>query len=481
MTALDRPAWRGGGAWRAAATAAALLLAGTAAAHVPATGAALADSATTRSDTDIVPTLWWAQGSDGSGQFGAGGVGDRSLPFRVLLPSGSSVPDGVGVTSISVGTTSACAVHDGEVSCWGANDRGQLGDATTTDHQVPGTVVDDAAPGGSQLPAGAVVTDVSVADGFACAVADGRVYCWGDNTSGQLGDDSWVPSTVPVEVATVGTAGSTLPAGTVTDVETGGSGAGAYACAIAATQLHCWGSRLHGRLGSGVSGVVPMPVPGAVVPVWGAPAITDVSLGQDAACAVANGRAWCWGWNATGQLGDGANFPLVAQTVPKAVETSPASALPSSAAVTEVAVGASSACALHDGSVYCWGTNVAGQLGAGIADDTEVGTTAVRRATAVATLGAGGSDLPTATAVSGLDAGRGPGPASTFCVLGGPPGGRSAYCWGDDHAGQIGIGATTDQLVPRALVRQPVSQLPSAAVATAVAVGDATTILVVAP
>ena len=215
MTALDRPAWRGGGAWRAAATAVALLLAGTAGAQVPSTGAALADSAGARSDAGVVPTLWWAQGSDGSGQFGAGGVGDRSLPFRVLVPSGSSVPDGVGLTSMSVGTTSACAVHDGELSCWGANDRGQLGDATSDGREVPSAVADDAAPGGSQLPAAAVVTDVSVADGFACAVADGRVYCWGDNTSGQLGNDSWDPSNVPVAVAVVGTAGSTLPAGTV--------------------------------------------------------------------------------------------------------------------------------------------------------------------------------------------------------------------------------------------------------------------------
>ena len=481
MTALDRPAWRGGGAWRAAATAAALLLAGTAAAHVPATGAALADPATARSDTGIVPTLWWAQGSDGSGQFGAGGVGDRSLPFRVLVPAGSSVPDGVDVTSISVGTTSACAVHDGDVSCWGANDRGQLGDATTSDHQVPGTVVDDAAPGGSQLPAGAVVTDVSVADGFACAVADGRVYCWGDNTSGQLGNDSWVPSTVPVEVAVVGTGGSTLPAGTVTDVETGGSGAGAYACAIAATQLHCWGSRLHGRLGNGTDSLAGLPVAGAVIPMWGSAAVTDISLGPETMCAAAGGLAWCWGWTGFGQLGNGSGAPGFALTVPTAVETSPASALPSSAAVTEVAVGASSACAVHDGSAYCWGTNVAGQLGAAIADDTEVGTTVVRRATAVATAGSGGSELPTGAAVSGLDAGRGAGPASTFCVLGDPPAGRSAYCWGDDHAGQIGIGGSPGQLVPRALVRQPVSQLPSAAVATAVAVGSATTILVVAP
>ncbi len=240
--------WRDG-AWRAAAVA--LLLAGTAAARIPSTDAALADGAATLSDAAIVPTLWWAQGSDGHGQFGADGVGDRALPFRVLVPTDSSVADGVGIDSLSIGTTSACAVHRGDLSCWGANDVGQLGDSTSVARDVPGAVLDDAAPGGSQLPLAATVTDVSVADGFACAVADGRVFCWGDNTSGQLGNGSWAPSPVPLAVAVAGSAGSTLPAGTVTDVETGGSGAGAYACAIAAGQLHCWGSRLHGRLGNG--------------------------------------------------------------------------------------------------------------------------------------------------------------------------------------------------------------------------------------
>ncbi len=163
------------------------------------------------------------------------------------------------------------------------------------------------------------------------------------------------------------------------------------------------------------------------------------------------------------------------------METSPSSDLPASADVTEVAVGASSACAVHDGSAYCWGTNVAGQLGAGISNDTEVGTTVVRRATSVATVGTGDSELPAVGVVSGLAAGRGSGPASTFCLLAGAATERSALCWGANDAGQLGIGGNTHQVVPRALVRQPGSELPTAASATSIAVGSATTILVVAP
>ena len=167
--------------------------------------------------------------------------------------------------------------------------------------------------------------------------------------------------------------------------------------------------------------------------------------------------------------------------MPKSVETSPASALPSSAGVTEVAVGASSACAVHDGAAYCWGTNVAGQLGAGIADDTEVGSTVVRRATAVATAGSGGSELPVGTPVSGLEGGRGTGPASTFCVLAGHRAAAAPTAGVTTTPASSASAARSGQLVPRALVRQPGSQLPTAAVATAIAVGSATTILVVAP
>ena len=445
------------------------------------TGAQLADDAATRSDVSIRPTLWWAQGSDAAGQFGSGGTGDRTLATRVLVPNDSTVAAGVDVEQVSVGTTSACAVHLGRVSCWGDNGSGQLGDGTTDASNVAVGVSTTAGAGGSDLPDGATVTDVSVADGFACAVAAGRVYCWGDNTSGQLGDGTTTPSLVPTAVAVVGTAGSTLPADTVTDVETGGSGAGAYACAIAATQLHCWGSRLHGRLGNGADSVVGVPVPVSVIPMWGSAEVSDVSLGVDAACAVAGGSAWCWGWTGMGQLGNGSGSPGIAATVPFAVETAPASALPATAAVTEVAVGASSACAVHDGSAYCWGTNVAGQLGADVQVDTEEGSTVVRRAVAVATIGTGASDLPATPAVSGLDAGRGPAPSSAFCVLGGAPADRGAFCWGSNAQGQLGLGDTTDSVVPRAVVRQPVSELPDAAVATAIAVGSTTAILVAAP
>ncbi len=463
------------------ALAAGLAVAVLAAVPAPAvTDAELSDRAEVDTDVAVVPTLWWAQGSDATGTFASGGTGDRNTAVRVLVPAGSAIPDGLSVSSVSLGTTSGCAVAVGRAACWGSNDMGQLGDGTTTDHPLAVSVLTEADPGGSQLPSSATVTDVSVADGFACAVAAGRVYCWGDNTSGQLGDGSFLASSVPRAVAVVGTAGSTLPAGTVTDVETGGSGQGAYACAIAAGRLYCWGSRLHGRLGNGINSATGVTVPVATVAMWSTGAVTDVSLGPETVCAVASGSAWCWGWSGYGQLGDGTGLPGVAQTVPIPVQTAPASSLPATALVTEVAVGASSACVLHDGTPYCWGTNRSGQLGADITIDTGTSSNVVRTATEVARVGTGASQLPLGTA-SGLAAGRGPTASSTFCVLSGAPATSSAYCWGSNASGQLGVGPGPDAVVPGAVLRQPASQLPLAASAVAVAVGSATTILLVAP
>src|SRR5690606_26427632 len=130
-------------------------------------------------------------------------------------------------------------------------------------------------------------------------------------------------------------------------------------------RAHCWGSRENGRLGNGVISPTPRLTPTAVnISVWGAGAVvSDISIGHEAACAIADGLAYCWGRSIFGQLGDSDNDPTTNQTIPLPVETSPASDLPSSPLVSHVAVGATSACAVHDGDLYCWGTNVAGQLG----------------------------------------------------------------------------------------------------------------------
>mgnify|MGYP001015653119 FL=1 len=92
---------------------------------------------------------------------------------------------------MALGTGHSCAVlATGAVRCWGFNNKGQLGDGTTTDHRVPRPVAD--------------LTDaiaITAGDRHTCALRQtGDVVCWGGNTRGQLGDGTTTPRTKPVRV-----------------------------------------------------------------------------------------------------------------------------------------------------------------------------------------------------------------------------------------------------------------------------------------
>ena len=88
---------------------------------------------------------------------------------------------------------------------------------------------------------------------------------------------------------------------------------------------------------------------------WTEPQVTDISMTGDSACAVANSEVYCWGENEHGQLGVGDTYD---RKRPVKVET------PQNTNFTSVGVGHSHACALADnGSVWCWGNGGSGRLG----------------------------------------------------------------------------------------------------------------------
>lgn len=149
---------------------------------------------------------------------------NRSVTWKANLVSQSSAS----------GTFRTCGILSGNVYCWGTNNYGQLGNNTTVDSLVPVKVYKE-----TGVLAGKLVTSMFAAQNHNCAIAAGDVYCWGRNNYGQLGNNSTTNSSKPVKVSGPWTAG------TVTEI----GGTSYVSCAIAAGKIYCWGyNGLHHHL-----------------------------------------------------------------------------------------------------------------------------------------------------------------------------------------------------------------------------------------
>ncbi len=182
---------------------------------------------------------------------------------------------------------------------------------------------------------------VSAGRYHACAIStEGKLYCWGANSSGQLGFvSSGALISIPTQVGKV----STWKA-----VATGYS----YTCAIQGTgALYCWGENSEGQLGVKKPGGIPK-----LYRVGGTALFTKVAGALYTTCAIKkDGSLWCWGYNGFGQVGNG----TVNDTrVPVRVGTA--------GNWKDISVGRDHGCATRtDGTLWCWGSNQYGQLGVG--------------------------------------------------------------------------------------------------------------------
>jgi alpha-tubulin suppressor-like RCC1 family protein len=295
------------------------------------------------------------------------------VSWRWLRKLGSTVPLGLTLLAASAGlaraetrssesrsnpvlaggTSHACAiVAGGHVACWGSNSFGQLGNGAQNDAQTP-----------TQIPGLDHVVELAAGDSHTCALlADGTIECWGDNSQGQLGRGTFQPSSVPVAVSTIGV-GTAMPAI--------GIAAGAmHTCAVLADgTVTCWGDDDQSQLGDGNTADQNAP-PSPIAGISDAVAIT---AGADHTCVLLNsGLVMCWGRNTNGQVGDGTLTPRSTPTLVSgfsvdddevAVQIS-AGRLHTCAAT--IGFGAKG---VRIARVKCWGFNGSGQLGDGSTTD----------------------------------------------------------------------------------------------------------------
>ncbi len=162
------------------------------------------------------------------GDNASGQLGDSTRMSRVTP---TAVARGLVFAELAAGSVHTCGrTAGGEVYCWGGNASGQLGDGTVSSRQVPTAV-------GSNVVFAGLARDVGGA--HSCGLdGAGAVFCWGDNTRGQLGDGTRTNRLLPTEVA------SGVPFTKL-------SGGGLHTCGIAAAggTAYCWGANSEGQLG----------------------------------------------------------------------------------------------------------------------------------------------------------------------------------------------------------------------------------------
>ncbi|MGQ0800042.1 MAG: RCC1 domain-containing protein [Pseudomarimonas sp.] len=212
----------------------------------------------------------------------AGQLGDGSDQFR--LSPVAVVGLGSGVRSIAAGVSAhTCAITTaGGLRCWGANERGQLGDGTRSNRLVPVDV--------QGLSTG--VQAVALGAAHTCALlSGGAVRCWGSNDILQLGNEVMQDQLTPLAVVGLESGVTALALGRT------------HSCArLAQGNVRCWGRNDFGQLGDGSSLNRPAPVP-----VTGLGAnVNAISAAAEHSCALLTGGSIrCWGSNYSGQFGNG--------------------------------------------------------------------------------------------------------------------------------------------------------------------------------
>jgi len=265
---------------------------------------------------------------------------DGQFGNGTTTPSATPVMVGGGrrFRQVAAGAFHACGVgySDRKIYCWGGNYSGELGDGSTTSRLSPVPVA-----------SGLLFRSVTAGWIHSCGLGtDYRAFCWGDNRYGQIGDSTAVSRRLRPTAVTGGRRYQEI---------TGGYW---HTCAAAFTErAFCWGDGRNGQLGNGHT----------YMSLWPRRAgaglfFLRVNAGYFHSCGVtSDNRAYCWGWNSSGQLGDGTSFDPPSRLTPVPVT--------GDLEFTRISGGEDHTCGVTTSyRIYCWGYNRDGELGDGTTD-----------------------------------------------------------------------------------------------------------------
>ncbi|MEF2174968.1 MAG: hypothetical protein V3575_00740, partial [Candidatus Absconditabacteria bacterium] len=265
----------------------------------------------------------------GRGYYGR--LGEGSTLSSVHIKSPKPITSNESFVKISLGTAFTCGItNNGKLYCWGGNTKGQIGDGTTNTRTTP-----------VEIDPSNNYKDISLGSDFACAIReDNKLYCWGGYSYLLIGDGSFVDKKVPTVVQT---------SLTFREISSGGH----HFCGITNDgKLYCWGNGANGVLGNGSNTDILSPFLVDTVNSY-----ISLSTSVYHTCGVTtDGKLYCWGENDSGQIGNGTTNN---QYSPVQID--------SSNKYKSIFAGyRHSTCGKRlDNSIYCWGENEDWQLGDG--------------------------------------------------------------------------------------------------------------------
>jgi uncharacterized repeat protein (TIGR02543 family) len=316
-----------------------------------------AEHSTTLTSTGRV-FMW---GYNSNSQLGDGTTTNRNVPIEIT-PS-FSLASGDKITSLSLGWRHSSALTStGRVFMWGWNRDCQLGDGTDTDKNVPTEITSN-----FSLASNDKIIALSLGVQHSSALsAMGRVFMWGYNVAGQLGDGTSTTRSIPTEITT----GFSLFAGeTIISISLSID----HSSALTSTgRVFMWGWNKDGQLGDGTS--ITRNVPTEITSNFSLPIgekILSLSMGSSHSSAfTSTGRVFMWGYNQFGQLGNGMN---VNRNLPTEITSN--FSFSESEKIISLSLGSTHSSALTStGRVFIWGSNEYGKLGDGTNTDKNVPT-----------------------------------------------------------------------------------------------------------